>query len=612
MPYSFNPHTHVKVWLSNNREVFMNFENQTRLIEMREQNPQEPIHLIYDSSLLDDKANQELTEFCKENDLTPVDADKFPCELQSDTERELFKFYKDEVNHLKEGGNLGVASDILRWLSPSYKRGSYTDLDVPLDTSSLPPTVSVKAPLLLNIGSLKLLGQNEMVLALNEFIAVADEADAKVMIARVQKAILNKLENYSSDYVDQTEHELSQGSFLNRILVGYLKNRAESLYIKKSTELRPPNGSLSSRGLRAYVNEVMTDQKKYIDFHRTTGESSNDVIKRLRAELKGHLSFIKWLFFRSEYEEIKKVLTQNRTQFVEYMMKKERTLYLKSIVICTTGPIEVGRSLFGSYVMSSRKVDAEVRPLTFSNYDLHHGFLSRNVIPLHEDPISMLRYLGTDVGELNDSSWLDEGMALQGNRQTILLGMKERLAAVLPAKLTQLQSRIESQLQLLHRESKGIFGFIWAARREEKIKVLERLSRCFNMEKQSLDVAAVKKIFANTSLNWDQIFAGFFSTRTKNIIDELKKLCYEGTVFRVAKGKKLSLISVEQQPAVSPALLALVKPSGVKQLQQQESPAVRQLGEAASSRLLAPTQAPKVDHCADGDDLTVTVGAGRR
>lgn len=56
MPYHYRPHTHVKIWLSNNPQVFMNFENQTRLIAMREQCPTDPIHLIYDSALLNDQS----------------------------------------------------------------------------------------------------------------------------------------------------------------------------------------------------------------------------------------------------------------------------------------------------------------------------------------------------------------------------------------------------------------------------------------------------------------------------------------------------------------------------------------------------------------------------
>ncbi len=37
--YKYNPHAHVKIWLSKTPSVFMNIENQTRLIEMREKNP---------------------------------------------------------------------------------------------------------------------------------------------------------------------------------------------------------------------------------------------------------------------------------------------------------------------------------------------------------------------------------------------------------------------------------------------------------------------------------------------------------------------------------------------------------------------------------------------
>ena len=521
----------------------MNFVNQTRLIEMREKNPKEVIHLIYDSALLNDKANAELLQFCSENNITPVDADKFPEELQTDKERTLFAFYKDEVTHLKAGGNLGVASDILRCLSPSYRRGSYTDLDVPLATSTLPETISVDAPLLLNIGSLRLLGKKEMVLALNEFIAVVDEKAAKEQIERIQEGIIKKLRHYSSDYIEKTEQMLSQGSFLNRILMGYMKNRAESLYIRKSTELSARCGKHTSRELRAYVNEVMTNKEKYLDFSKVSSdETHQQVVKRLRDDLKSQQGFIKWLFFRRDYQDVKKVLSQTDDQLVTYMMKKERSLYLKSIVICTTGPIEVGSSLFGNYVMDINEVNESVRPHTFSHYGLHHGFLSRNVIPLHENPLSMLKFLGADVGELNDSSWLEEGMSLQQKRQVLLLDRQKQLKADLPSDLLSLQERLNTHLLTLQRESKGLFGFLWRSRRDEKIKALEKVLSCISQDQQSFDVAKLKNVLADDSLNWKEVFAGFFSKRTKNIIEELSLLCNNAVVYRLAKDKKLSMV----------------------------------------------------------------------
>ena len=97
MPYKYNPHSHVKVWVSSNPSVFMNFENQTRLIAIREKNPRDVIHLVYDSTMLNKQALHDLDVFCKENNIIPVDADTFKDKLQSPQEQELYECYKDEI-----------------------------------------------------------------------------------------------------------------------------------------------------------------------------------------------------------------------------------------------------------------------------------------------------------------------------------------------------------------------------------------------------------------------------------------------------------------------------------------------------------------------------------
>jgi glucosyltransferase Lgt1/2/3 len=538
MPYQYKPHSHVKVWLTNNPQVFMNFENQTRLIGMREQNPKDPIHLIYDSSLLNSDALTELKKFCTENDIIPVDADHFKENLCSDKERQLLAFYQDEVTHLNEGGNLGVASDILRWLSASYRLGSYTDLDVPLDTGSLAESVSVDAPLLLNIGSLKLLGAKEMLLTLNEYIAVVDEEAAKEQIERVHQGLINKLGDYSSDYMVKTESMLSQGSFLNRMLMSYMKNRAEALYIQKSTDLQPPNGIRTSRNLRSYVNEIMTDRDKYLDFKKeSTNETPEDVIARVRKELLAQQSFGKWLFFRKDFHETRRVLAQSDEALIAYLMNKERSLYLKSIVICTTGPIQVANSLYGTYVINCDEVNEKVRPSTFSHYGLHHAFLSKNVIPLHENPWSMLKFLGADVGELNDSSWLEEGMNLQQVRQVKLLEKQKQLVTDTPLFLSSIKKNIDTHTHQLEQKANGWLSFWGRTRRDAKIAALKEVLACFDEKNQIFDIARFKLL--SERMDKKTVFAGFFSRRTEGLFQRLELFCHEAIVFRVAKGKKL-------------------------------------------------------------------------
>ena len=544
--YYYNPHSHVKIWLSKKRSVFMNTENQGRLIEMREQNPNDLIHLIYDSSLLDEKAHAELVVFCNENNITAVDADddSFKQQLHTSNEQTLYDFYKDEIEHLDEGGNVAVASDILRWLRPSYTLGTYTDLDVALDTSALPETITVDAPLLLNIGSLKL-GQKEMVIALNEYIAVVDETAAKTQIEQVHAGLISKLGHYDTNYIEETERELGGDSFFYRTFLSYMKNRAEALYIEKSKLLHPNATTISSRELRAYLNTLMSDKDSYLNFNRQSADESRDaIIKRLRNDLQQQLGLVKWLFFRHESHEISKVLSQSDDDVLAYLMKKEHSLYLKSIVICTTGPIEIANSLFNGYVLSPKEINRKALLASFKRYELQTAFQSKNVIPMHENIFNMLQFLGADVGELNDSSWLEEGIKLQDIRQKKLAKQREDFAANLPSTLATLKRQIELHIQNLEANSHGFWGLFRVVRKQEKQSALKKVLSCFNSNLE-FNIAEFRSILDSIRSNKDVVFSGQFSNRTQQLIGDLDKLCHKSLVYRLAKDKIISGIEVQ-------------------------------------------------------------------
>ena len=85
--------------------------------------------------------------------------------------------------------------------------GTYTDLDVPIDTNGLPDHVPVKTPLLLNIGSLKI-GKKEFILTNNDCVAIVDKEAAKEQIEQLHAGLISKLTHYSSDYIEKTEASL--------------------------------------------------------------------------------------------------------------------------------------------------------------------------------------------------------------------------------------------------------------------------------------------------------------------------------------------------------------------------------------------------------------------
>ena len=68
--------------------------------------------------------------------------------------------------------------------------------------------------------------------------------------------------------------------------------------------------------------KLWTDKEKYLKFYQSSSDETHEqIIKRLRNELKKQLGFIKWLFFKNEYNEIHQMLLRNDEQFIASMMK---------------------------------------------------------------------------------------------------------------------------------------------------------------------------------------------------------------------------------------------------------------------------------------------------
>lgn len=105
MTYQFNPHAHVKIWLSKDKDSFLNLENILRLLTVRDNNPNDTIHFVYDSLLLSEQAQRELAYFCKKCNLHPVDvrSDVFPV-CKTENEKKLIELYENEILHIHEGG----------------------------------------------------------------------------------------------------------------------------------------------------------------------------------------------------------------------------------------------------------------------------------------------------------------------------------------------------------------------------------------------------------------------------------------------------------------------------------------------------------------------------
>ncbi|MDR3442298.1 MAG: glycosyltransferase family 88 protein [Legionella sp.] len=536
MSYKYNPHQHVKIWLSNNPDIFINLENQIRLIQMREKNLNDVIHLIYDATLLSPTALAQLNVFCSENRIIPVNADSFKNLLKSDLEHQLFSFYQDEIQHLSEGGNLAVGSDILRWLSPVYSLGTYTDFDFPIDTSHLPALMEVKSPLLLNIGSLKM-GKKEFIFANNDYVAIIDEVAASEHIINVQRGIIDKLTCYQTDFMEKTRNDLGSG-FINRQLFKLMENRSEPAYITKSNEINKERNS--SRNFRNYIRQIMSDKTRFLIFNRKSEiETEAMIIKRLKDELQKQLNVIKYCFFSKEYAEIKQIVRQNDKVVLNYLMKKELNLYLKSIIVCTTGPIEIVNALFGAYVLNSKLFIQKIQPFSFNTYNLKKAFQSLNSIPLHENSFGMLRFLGVGEGEINDSSWLDSGRQLQEMRVKKLAVQQEELASNLPESFLQIKQEMEAHLnKQLNTPYQVLF------KTQEQTKLLQELLQCFKQEENEFDAAEFKTVLLSTNLRQGSILSRLFFRKTKRLINDLESLSHRAILFSLTENRKVKLNTV--------------------------------------------------------------------
>ncbi len=185
--YELNPHRHVKIWLSKDPSIFMNSQNQLRLVTMRASCPDDEINLIYDSRLLCKTAHDALHHFCSLHAIKPINVLDIFLQCRQPLERELIKVYEDEIFHLHLGGNLAAASDILRWFEPIFRLGIYSDLDAFVRTKELDKTITVFGDALFTTGNRLddpyFRGYN------NDVIAIADFN--LINIQKVQQSIVD-------------------------------------------------------------------------------------------------------------------------------------------------------------------------------------------------------------------------------------------------------------------------------------------------------------------------------------------------------------------------------------------------------------------------------------
>ncbi|WED41937.1 glycosyltransferase family 88 protein [Legionella cardiaca] len=555
MPYNFNPHRHVKIWLSKDSNSFLNIENQLRLIRMRDINPTDEINFIYDSNLLTPKALEELKSFCEKYKINARDVQEIIPECNTEEEKHLIEVYQNEVSHLHEGGNLAVLSDVLRWLSPIYKLGTYTDFDVSVDTRALPPTITVEKPILFRIGSVAVQGKVESIAINNDTIAVVDNEAALPTIKKIQRAIYTNCtrtdEQLFGSAIEKYRASIEQ-QFSPLIVPFLLATDSNFQSLERLATLDPGD---SSRGVRRIIlasTDNNTDYGKIVLQAHNAYEpfmTPEEITKRAasleREELRKGLGWLSWLITPSfQYKKVKALVEiQDDEEFLKKKRELMRQQLLKVNVQYSSGPGALTFSLFDSLFYERETIDTTIAPSSFSHYDLDNVFMSGNSIPFHTSSREVLKKLEAEVGDINDLSWLEEGQkAVTAREQKIqkaaltfqrfYRGNKVRAQENLPPAFIEMREKIETHIRKIEADLEGCFGFYRHNQRHKKIDALRGLLTYFSEDMKSFDVKKFKSELEQ--YRSEDIFASIGKSKTKELIDDLTLLSQQAKFYNLA------------------------------------------------------------------------------
>lgn len=179
-------------------------------------------------------------------------------------------------------------------------------------------------------------------------------------------------------------------------------------------------------------------------------------------------------------------------------------------------------------MVDTDKFIREIQPLSFNHYGLQNAFRSQNSIPLHENVLGMLKFLGVNEGELNDSSWLDSGKKLQATRTKQLATRQRELAISLPLSFSTIKNDLEKCIQKMTKIPHQSFS---SEEKHELTEDLELILSCFN-QKNEFNILQFKKILL--SIHPHDVY-------TQKLIEDLENLCHEAIIFSLAKDKKVKL-----------------------------------------------------------------------
>ncbi|MBA2652663.1 MAG: hypothetical protein H0U73_10410 [Tatlockia sp.] len=387
------------------------------------------IYLIYDSQLLSLESVADLIDFCAKNELIPLDVrvDIFP-QCKTLEEQNLIAVYDNEVKNLGQGGLVVAGRDILSWLKPVYELGTYSDLDVIVDTSHI-DTKEVDKPLLLpiDIEETETYDINEGYIRLNNnVIAVVDSEAALPLIQKIQRNIVSACSSFSEgrSYFEQFFSNLNEMNFSflyeedweTKMLHQFSKGKSIQIARKEVLEICASNKSycdavrlneavIAPLGRLKLVHELqelktLADLKliKILDFasNYPLPYDPEQIGKIIADKCNMHS---KWLKSNgTKLDLINKLLQLNDEQLVTHIRQRFIEGFTNFSIICTTGPVNIQNSLFDSGLIVKSLFNELVAPYSFGHNGLN-GLFSVENQELGIDPCT----------SKSDFSWLPTG-----------------------------------------------------------------------------------------------------------------------------------------------------------------------------------------------------------
>ncbi len=389
MMYNFITNRHFKVWLGP-----LSLQNELRLRNLRALNPESELSLVYDKRLLSGSEEEVILSLCSELgiELFDVETDIAP-NLTTPEELDLLADYNQAIKTEELGGNLAAASDIIRWLGPVYELGTYSDLDVLIDSKNLPSVIQVKSPLLLNIGSISQLGV-ESPSVNNDILAVVDNEAALLRIQQIQRTI-----HEGCRYYEQGENAFSN---------------IQDAFSKKPIH---PNSSFVGRWLTGAL--PINDELTYI----ADGKSIGQVRSEIFSITNDSNSFYEHYPWRWWYYKISSLGSGDK--FNSKITEFSSSL-LKESVIYTTGPGATLVSISEHPTYPNDFFDKELAPMSFEYYGLNKHFQSGNGLVLHSGYKELLQLFSK---KRNDLSWLEDGREHIQNHELALANLSANVSA---------------------------------------------------------------------------------------------------------------------------------------------------------------------------------------